>query len=40
MNDLGNVLSIRDTAVNKTDMFSIPMDVRILENMANEHGSQ
>ena len=40
MNELGNVLSIRDTVVNKTDMISIPMDVRIIENMDNEQGNQ
>lgn len=40
MNDLGNVLSIRDTVVNKKDTISIPVDVRIIENMDNEQGNQ
>ena len=40
MNDLGNVLNIRDTIVNKTDVFSVFMDMRIIENMDNEQGNQ
>ena len=40
MNGPGNVLSIRDTTANKTDMFSALMDMRVVGDMDSEQGNQ